>query len=152
MKETTCPSRKFGKQEDCITYRTRISAYGIYINDENKIPVVHTPVGYFLLGGGVEGTESNESCIMRECMEEAGLTVSVGSLLCTGENYVWSPSKQEYLHIVASFYQMTILDDTGEQIELDHTLEWLTPEECTTMLYHEHQKWAVREQKFESHI
>lgn len=32
--------------------------------------------GYFLLGGGIENNEKHYDCIVRECLEEAGLSVT----------------------------------------------------------------------------
>ncbi len=52
-------------------WRDRDGAYLIPMKDD-KIGVVKTSKGYFLLGGGLDSGESHEECITRECLEEAG--------------------------------------------------------------------------------
>lgn len=65
----------FGTKEN-EKYYDRLGAYLIPIKD-NKVGVVKTHKGYFLLGGGMEDNETDEQCIKRECMEEIGCNVDV---------------------------------------------------------------------------
>ena len=61
--------RIFGKEEN-VAYLDRRGAYIIPIKGE-EIGVVETPKGLFLLGGGIDGDETDNQCIIRECIEEA---------------------------------------------------------------------------------
>lgn len=45
--------KSFGGKLPGIDYRDRTGAYGIWLNNENKIPVIKTAIGFFLLGGGI---------------------------------------------------------------------------------------------------
>ena len=67
--------RIFGKEEN-VAYLDRRGAYIIPIKGE-EIGVVETPKGLFLLGGGIDGDETDNQCIIRECIEEAGYQVEI---------------------------------------------------------------------------
>ena len=68
--------KTFGTKDPQLNYFDRAGAYLIDIK-EGKLACVRTPKGYFLLGGGIEAGESHLDCIYRECLEEAGLAVTV---------------------------------------------------------------------------
>jgi 8-oxo-dGTP pyrophosphatase MutT (NUDIX family) len=63
----------FGDRLEHVHYIVRRGAYAVIIND-GMIAVVKTPTGYFLPGGGVEGTETFENRLKREVLEETGYT------------------------------------------------------------------------------
>ena len=67
----------FGIKEN-VNYTDRVGVYLVPMK-EGKIGVVETSKGYFLLGGGLDSGENHEECLKRECLEEIGYTVSVGS-------------------------------------------------------------------------
>ena len=67
--------RIFGKEEN-VAYLDRRGIYIIPIKGE-EIGVVETPKGLFLLGGGIDGDETDNQCIIRECIEEAGYQVEI---------------------------------------------------------------------------
>ena len=90
----------FGMKENA----NYIDREGVYLvpMKEGKIGVVKTSKGYFLLGGGLDNGESHEECIKRECLEEAGYTVSVDSKVCSAEMYYEHPTIG-YFHPLALF-------------------------------------------------
>ena len=73
--------KSFGNKKEEINYIDRIGAYAIIFSKDNKVAVAKTSTGYFLLGGGVENGETDEECIKRECLEEAGISVEVKDLV-----------------------------------------------------------------------
>ena len=79
----------FGEREN-VCYVDRKGAYLIAIHD-GKAAVIKTPKGYFLLGGGIENNETDEDCIMRECLEETGSAVKILKKICSAEAYVRHP-------------------------------------------------------------
>ena len=91
----------FGTKES-INYIDRVGAYLIPVRD-SKIGVVKTSKGYFLLGGGLDGDESHEECIKRECLEEIGYAVSVGNKVCSAEMYCEHPTIG-YFHPIQTYY------------------------------------------------
>lgn len=137
--------RTFGTKNPNETYIERIGAYGIIINSESQMAVVCTPSGYFLLGGGIEAGETHEECIKRECLEEAGLSVSVGDFICKGDGYFWSPNLKHYLHGIGYFYFAETLKQLDLQTEGGYKLAWLGIEDCCQNLFLEHQAWAVKQ-------
>ena len=69
----------FGIKESAPYY----DRYGAYLIVENngKIAVIETEKGLFLIGGGIETGETDEECIVRECLEETGCSV-IATLIC----------------------------------------------------------------------
>ena len=62
----------FGEKLANQEYVNREGAYAIILNDKNEVATVRLPHGYFLPGGGIEGSEDKETCLKRECLEELG--------------------------------------------------------------------------------
>ncbi|MCI8387648.1 MAG: NUDIX domain-containing protein [Clostridiales bacterium] len=104
-------------------YYDREGAYLIAVKD-GKFAAVREPKGYFLLGGGIEEGESHVECIMRECLEEGGIDVSVGELLDSGEMYTIH-SKLGYFHPIQHYYRGEVIASVCEPTEPDYELVWL---------------------------
>ena len=47
----------FGEKLSGQTYVDREGVYAIILNDKNEVATIRLPHGYFLPGGGLEGTE-----------------------------------------------------------------------------------------------
>lgn len=137
--------KSFGEKLSNIEYKDRIGAYAIIFDSENKIPVVKTSTGYFLLGGGIENNETHEECIQRECLEEAGILVKVNDFICKGDKYHWSDTLEYYMHGIGDFYHSEIISKSTKPTEDDHELVWLSIDECIRKLFLEHQVWAVKQ-------
>lgn len=130
----------FGKKEDA-SYVDREGAYIIPIKG-NKIGVVKTPKGYFLLGGGINEGESQEQAIKRECLEEAGYTVNIMKKLCSAEAYTRHPSIG-FFHPIQAYYIGELLEKVQEPIESDHELIWAEYEVLKGKMFAQIQSWAV---------
>lgn len=137
--------KSFGEKKKEVKYSDRVGAYAIIFSENEKIAVVKTKTGYFLLGGGVENKESDEECIIRECLEEAGLAVKVEDFICKGDLYRWSETLNYYMHSIGNFYFVRLIGKISEEIEDGHELVWLDIEEAYKKLLLEHQVWAVRQ-------
>lgn len=61
----------FGEKLADQTYIDRKGVYAIIMNEKNEVATVKLPHGYFLPGGGLEGEESKEACLRRECLEDS---------------------------------------------------------------------------------
>ena len=142
--------RTFGVKKANTMYKERVGAYGIGFSADGKIPVAMTHLyngekGYFLLGGGIEDHEKHEDCIIRENLEEAGLSVLPKEFVCKGDYYHFlEPTKTDF-HAIGYFYYMEIGNVISEPSEPDHHLVWLTPEEIKQKLFLPHQIWAVEQ-------
>ena len=55
----------FGEKLAGQTYVDREGVYAIILNDKNEVATIRLPHGYFLPGGGLEGTESKELSLRR---------------------------------------------------------------------------------------
>ncbi|WMJ23841.1 NUDIX domain-containing protein [Paludicola sp. MB14-C6] len=134
----------FGVKQAGTYYKDRIGIYGIGFNQDLEIPIIKTPTGYFLLGGGLEQQESHGQCIQRECLEEAGLSVAVGDFICKGDKYHWSDTLEYSMHAIGYFYFIHSIYKVSAPTELDHELLWLSYSECIDKLFLDHQAWAVK--------
>lgn len=131
------------KPEPGKTYTQRTGAYGIIPNDQNLLAIVKTPRGYFLPGGGIEDSESEEDCVVRECLEEIGLKVKVLKKICSGNCYFYATTSNKYIASLGHFYSCEIVQMSGTKTEADHELVWLNPTETIKLLYLANQKKAV---------
>lgn len=130
----------FGIKEE-VKYTDREGAYLIPIRN-NSIGVVRTSKGYFLLGGGLDGNESHEECIKRECMEEVGCVVSIKHKIGSAETYC-KHSIIGYFHPIQTYYVGEVLDKTDVPIEEEHKLVWVEFNELKGKMYLEMQNWAL---------
>ena len=123
-------------------YRDRAGAYLICIK-EGKAAVVKTPKGFFFLGGGFEGNESAEACIIRECIEEVGYNVKVGEKICSAEHYTYH-KRIGYFHPVQTYYMGELVKmEERFTVEKDHTLMWLDYSEIKGKMFSPMQNWAL---------
>ncbi len=132
----------FGIKEN-TTYLDREGAYIIPIKD-NKIGIVQTPKGYFLLGGGLEIEENHEECIERECLEEAGFTVTITKKFCSAEAYI-KHQTIGYFHPIQTYYIGELLDKIQEPQEADHKFLWIEYEKTKGQMFSEMQNWAIEQ-------
>lgn len=142
--------KTFGDENPNIVYNVRVGAYGIGFDNNGKIPVAMTHLpngqkGYFLLGGGIDNNEQHSDCIVRECLEEAGLSVAPKEFICKGNFYQFIEQTKIGFHGVGYFYYMEINDVITEPTEPDHSLVWLTIDEAKEKLFLPHQIWAVEQ-------
>ena len=124
-------------------YYDRKGAYLIPVKD-NKIAVVKTPKGLFFLGGGLENGETDEACIRRECLEEAGVTVTVGEKIGSAETFTTHPRLGPF-HPIQTYYAGEILKQVQAPLEKDHMLLICSFRELDGKLFAEMQNWALRE-------
>lgn len=126
-----------------VPYYDRKGAYLIPVKD-NKIAVVKTPKGLFFLGGGLENGETDEACIRRECLEEAGVTVTVGEKIGSAETFTTHPRLGPF-HPIQTYYAGEILKQVQAPLEKDHMLLICSFRELDGKLFAEMQNWALRE-------
>ena len=133
----------FGEKEKNVEYLDRVGAYLIPYQD-NKIGVVKTPVGYFLIGGGMEAGETLLDCINRECREETGFACSIEGEVCSGESYFKHPTIG-YFHPIQTFYCGKLIGDEQPRLEKDYSLHWIDYDKIQGMLVSRLQNWAVEQ-------
>lgn len=138
--------RVFGTKEN-VEYIDREGAYLILVNGK-QIGIIHTPKGFFLLGGGLEKGENHIACIERECLEEAGCIVSVKEKICSAETYcnheVIGP-----FHPIQTYYIGQLVSMECVPLEKDHEFLWVEYDKLKGKMFVEMQNWAL-EQYFKS--
>lgn len=134
----------FGEKLAGVHYRTRKAVYAVIFNiDKDKVLTLQTPDGYFWLpGGGIEGTETLETCLKREIIEEMGYDAKVGSFIGQAVQF-FTAANLDYIRNEGYFYFAKLLEKTQEPIEHDHFIKWVKVKEINQRLYHKHQSWAV---------
>lgn len=130
----------FGKKEHAI-YTDRPGAYLLPLC-EDRIGIIRTKKGYFLLGGGNNPGETDHECILRECLEETGYQASVEQFLGSAETYT-RHSRIGYFHPIQSYYLGRLLAKKQKPVEPDHELLWFSYEEIKGKLFSEMQNWAL---------
>ena len=133
----------FGEKLADQTYIDRKGVYAIIMNEKNEVATVKLPHGYFLPGGGLEGEESTEACLRRECLEELGWEIEINEYVCQAANYHFSIYRDKYLYSTGYFYLASKVDEVTEPIEQDHELVWLPLEDCISELFLDHQAYAI---------
>ena len=134
----------FGTKENVI-YQDREGAYIIPIKD-NKVGVIKTSKGYFLLGGGIDKGESHIDALKRECLEEAGYVANIGVKLCSAEAY----TKHQivgYFHPIQTYYIGELTEKVQEPVESDHEFMWMEYDQIKGKMFTEMQNWAIEQAK-----
>ena len=136
---------QFGQTQPGLTYLERMSAYGICPRGEAYIAIAQigarAPYEYDLPGGGIEAAEDEAAALMREFMEETGLTVWPVRVIGRAGQY-WV-NKSEPRNSLATFYEVELSARDGVPSEPDHALVWMNPHDALTKLRHEAHAWAL---------
>ena len=135
------PIKIFGIKENA-DYYDREGAYIIPINN-NKVCIVKTPKGYFLIGGGMDEGESETDCLIRECLEETGCRLAIQEKIASAETYCKHP-KVKYFHPIQYYYIGELIDKVQEPKESDHQLEWVNIDEIKGKMFAPMQEWAIQ--------
>lgn len=133
----------FGVPQPGTSYLYRPSVYGIAFDGQGRAAVVYCErKGYFLLGGGMEPGESEEECIRREALEEAGLAVNIVKKVCIGEEYT-ADLKGRPFHPIGHVYLIELGEKLAEPMESDHVLTWMPVEKFRRVTFLRYQSWAM---------
>ena len=136
---------QFGQTQPGLTYIERPTTYGICYRGEGTIAVARighqAPFDYDLPGGGIESDEDEAAALMREFMEETGLTVWPSRIVGRAGQF-WN-NNGEPRNSLATFYEVELSADDGEPTEPDHKLMWLQPVEALKKMRHEAHAWAI---------
>lgn len=137
---------QFGTQQSGLDYRERPTAFGLVMQD-GKLACVRVDRGegsYFdLPGGAVDGEESEEEALIREFVEETGMTVRPLTRIGEAAQY-FRKTDGAPLNNRGGFWtaEMTALDP-ARKVEVDHELVWLDPAFAIANLRHDAHAWAV---------
>lgn len=137
---------QFGLPQPGLDYRERPTAFGL-VTQGGKLACVRVDRGegsYFdLPGGAVDGDESEEQALIREFVEETGMTIR--TLIRIGEAaQYFRKTDGEPLNNRGGFWTAGITAlDPARKVEDDHELVWLDPAFAVANLRHDAHAWAV---------
>lgn len=137
---------QFGTAEPGFDYRLRPTAFGLVVLD-GKLACVRVDRGegsYFdLPGGAVDGDETEEQAVVREFLEETGMTVRPLRRVAEASQY-FRKSDGEPINNTGGFWTAEQLSlDPAAKVEADHELVWLDPQAAMAQLRHDAHAWAV---------
>ena len=137
---------QFGTAGPGLVYRPRPTAFGL-VFVEGRLACVRVDRGadsYFdLPGGAIDGDETEQQAVVREFLEETGMTVRPLARLTEASQF-FRKSDGEPINNIGSFWiaeQVSL--DPAAKVEADHELVWLEPTEALARLRHEAHAWAV---------
>lgn len=138
---------QFGETQPGLDYADRPAAFGLALRG-GAIAVVHvSPEGFApwidLPGGGVDPGETLEQAVVREFGEEAGLKVAAGTAFARADQFFVNTDGVAFNNR-QTFFRLQIEAEAPElQVEADHRLAWLEPQEAIARLRHDSHAWAV---------
>ena len=137
---------QFGEARPGLDYTFRPTAFGLVFHD-GKLACVRVDRGegsyYDLPGGAVDGDETEEQALVREFVEETGMTVRPFARIAEAGQF-FLKSTGEPLNNTGGFWiaeQVSL--DPAAKVEADHELVWLHPHTALNELRHEAHAWAV---------
>lgn len=137
---------QFGQAQPGVTHLWRATAFGLVFHD-GKLACVRVDRGegsyYDLPGGAVDGDETEEQALVREFVEETGMTVRPFARIGEAAQY-FLKSDGAPINNVGGFWiaeQVTL--DPASKVEADHELVWLHPHTALSELRHDAHAWAV---------
>ena len=137
---------QFGTAEPGLAYRLRATAFGLVLHDGKLacVRVDRREDSYFdLPGGAVDGNETEQQALVREFLEETGMTVRPLARIAEAAQY-FRKSDGEPINNTGGFWTADRLSlDPAARVEADHELVWLDPHEALARLRHDAHAWAV---------
>jgi len=135
---------QFGQTQPGVTYLERTTAYGLCAKGEAVALArigARAPFEYDLPGGGVEPGEDEAAALMREFVEETGLTVWPTRVIGRAGQF-WV-NKSEPRNSLATFYEVELSAEDGKPTEPDHVLVWVAASDAILKVRHESHGWAI---------
>ena len=137
---------QFGRPEPGHSYENRPTAFGLVFRD-GRLACVRVDRGegsyYDLPGGAIDGDETEEQAMVREFVEETGLTIRPDQRLGEAGQY-FLKSDGRAVNNLAGFWTAEVeREDPTTKIEDDHELHWLDPQRALSELRHDAHAWAV---------
>lgn len=137
---------QFGAPAPGHSHEDRPTAFGLVFRDGRLacVRVDRGPASYYdLPGGAIDGDETEEQALVREFVEETGLSIRPGERLGEAGQY-FLKSDGKAVNNLAGFWTAEVeREDLAAKVEDDHELRWLEPHRALAELRHDAHAWAV---------
>jgi 8-oxo-dGTP diphosphatase len=133
--------KTFGQFDPSLDYYHRVGAYLVIVQDGNLAAIAHR-LGYLLPGGGIEGEETHEECLLRECLEEIGYDVRVDELITSADAWDTHPKVGPF-HPIQYYYSGELLEQYAESGSDGTKLCWIPLKRIDELLGVPMQRYAV---------
>lgn len=136
---------QFGRAEGGLDYKFRPAAFGLVFQDERLACVrVTRDEPYFdLPGGAVDVGESEPQALVREFLEETGMTVEPVQRIVEAGQFFRKSDGEPVNNVGGMWIARMLALDPARKIETDHELVWLDPRRALADLRHDAHAWAV---------
>ena len=137
---------QFGRARPGMDYLWRPTAFGLVVHD-GKLACVRVDRGegsYFdLPGGAVDGDETEEQALVREFVEETGMTISPVTRIAEAGQFFLKSDGAPINNVGGFWVAEQVSLDPASKVEADHELVWLDPYQALVALRHQAHAWAV---------
>ncbi|KPF77548.1 NUDIX hydrolase [Brevundimonas sp. AAP58] len=139
------PALQFGRAEPGLLYVVRPAVFGLVFHDEKLacVRVTRDMPYHDLPGGAVDGAETEEQALVREFLEETGMTVAPVERIVEAGQYFRKSDGEPVNNIGGVWIARMVALDPTRKVEDDHELVWLHPRTALAELRHDAHAWAV---------
>lgn len=138
---------QFGQPAPGLSHALRPTVFGLALDADGRLACVRVERGdrsyHDLPGGAVDGVETEPEALVREFLEETGLTVRPGVRFAEAAQF-FLKSDGRPLNNTGGFWTVEVVThDPWAKVEDDHTLVWLPVQDALRSLRHDAHAWAV---------
>jgi 8-oxo-dGTP diphosphatase len=142
----TRPRLQFGTPQAGLDYPYRATAFGLVLHEGRLacVRVQREDRSYFdLPGGALDGEETEAEALVREFLEETGMTIRPGLRFAEASQYFCRSDGSPFNNSGGFWTAERLSLDPAAKVEDDHELVWLSPHEALGALRHDAHAWAV---------
>lgn len=136
---------QFGRPDPGVDYPERLTAFGLVFHEQKLacVRVERARSYYDLPGGAVEAGETEEEALIREFLEETGMTVRPVERIAEAGQYFRKSDTRPMNNVGGLWIAEMIALNPAVKVEADHELVWLHPRTALAELRHDAHAWAV---------
>jgi 8-oxo-dGTP diphosphatase len=136
---------QFGQTGGGIAYTVRPAVFGLVFHEEKLacVRVTRDEPYLDLPGGAVDGDETEPQALVREFLEETGMTVEPVERIIEAGQYFRKSDGEPVNNVGGVWIARMIGIDLARKVEADHELVWLHPRTALAELRHDAHAWAV---------